>query len=85
MEKVLFYSSGYKEMYCSKSPIFWDITPCSLSKVSCRFGGTCRLHLQDRSISQAIKKHQEGSNGGFLNSLFFDPEDGGDMYIQNFG
>jgi hypothetical protein len=25
--------------------IFWDITPCSLSKDNQCFGGTCHLHL----------------------------------------
>jgi hypothetical protein len=36
-----------------KSSIFWDITPYSPLKVNQRFGGTCRLHLQDRRISLA--------------------------------
>jgi hypothetical protein len=36
-----------------KSFTFWDITPCSPSKVNRRFGGTCRLHLQGQRISQA--------------------------------
>jgi hypothetical protein len=36
-----------------KSCIFWDITPCNPLKVNRRFGGTCRLHLQGRRISQA--------------------------------
>jgi hypothetical protein len=36
-----------------KSSIFWDVTPCSPFKVNRRFGGTCRLHLQGREISQA--------------------------------
>jgi hypothetical protein len=31
-----------------KSTIFWDITPCSPLSVNWRFGGTYRLHLQDR-------------------------------------
>jgi hypothetical protein len=31
-----------------KSTIFWDITPCSPLKVNQHFGGTYRLHLQDR-------------------------------------
>jgi hypothetical protein len=35
-----------------KSSVFWDITPCSSLKVNRCFGGTCRLHLQDRIISQ---------------------------------
>jgi hypothetical protein len=28
------------------SSTLWDITTCSLLKVYRRFGGTCRLHLQ---------------------------------------
>jgi hypothetical protein len=43
-----------------KISIFWDTTPSSPLKDNRCFGGTCRLHLQDRRISQ----------------LFFDPEDG---------
>jgi hypothetical protein len=35
-----------------KSSIFWDITPCSSLKVNLCFGGTCRLHIQGRRISQ---------------------------------
>jgi hypothetical protein len=35
-----------------KSSVFWDITPCSPLKVNWRFGGTCRLHLQGRRVSQ---------------------------------
>jgi hypothetical protein len=42
-----------------KSSIFWDVTPCSLLEVNRRFGGTCRLRLQCRRISQA--KSQRGS------------------------
>jgi hypothetical protein len=32
-----------------KSSSFWDITPCRQLKVNRRFGGTYRLHLQDRT------------------------------------
>jgi hypothetical protein len=35
------------------STIFWGVTPCSLLKVSWRFGGTYRLHLQGESSWQA--------------------------------
>jgi hypothetical protein len=41
-----------------KSPIFWDMTPCSPSEVNQRFGGTCRLHLQSRRISQRENRCQ---------------------------
>jgi hypothetical protein len=36
-----------------KSSVFWDITPCNPLSVNRRFGGTYRLHLQGRRISQA--------------------------------
>jgi hypothetical protein len=32
-----------------ENTIFWDITPCSQSKVNLRFGGTNRFHLQGRT------------------------------------
>jgi hypothetical protein len=35
----------------SKNSVFWNITPCSLLKVSRRFGGTCRLDLDEWSHS----------------------------------
>jgi hypothetical protein len=33
-------------MFLLKSSVFWYITPCSPLKVTRRFEGTCRLHLQ---------------------------------------
>jgi hypothetical protein len=42
-----------------KCTIFWDITPCSPSRVC--------------------------SHAGFLLGLFFDPEDGGDIFLRNVG
>jgi hypothetical protein len=35
-----------------KNSIFWDVKLCGPLKVNGSFGGTCRLHLQCRSISQ---------------------------------
>jgi hypothetical protein len=52
-----------------KSSIFGDIKPCSLLELNRRFGETCRLCLPP----------------AFLLCLFFDPEDGGDMFLLNFG
>jgi hypothetical protein len=53
-----------------KSTIFWVITPCSPVKVNRRFGGTYRL--------LAACFHSV-----FLLDLFFDPEEGGDKFLQN--
>jgi hypothetical protein len=44
-----------------KSAILWDIPPCSPLSVNRRFGGTYRLHLQDRIISQE-KNHVTQKN-----------------------
>jgi hypothetical protein len=41
-----------------KNSVFWDITPCSPSKINWRFGEICRLHRQSRRISQAIKQRE---------------------------
>jgi hypothetical protein len=36
-----------------KSSVLWDISPCRPLKINRSFGGTFRLHLQCRRISQA--------------------------------
>jgi hypothetical protein len=41
-----------------KSSVFWDITSCNPLKFGQRFGGICRLHLQDRRISQVRNQHE---------------------------
>jgi hypothetical protein len=64
-----------------KSSIFWDITKCSPLKVNRRIGGTYRLHLQSRRISQA----RNDGEASFLVRLFFDTEDGGDMFFRSAG
>jgi hypothetical protein len=38
------------------SSVVWNITPCIPLKVNRRFGGTCRLQLEGRKISQAWKQ-----------------------------
>jgi hypothetical protein len=48
-----------------RSTSFWDITPCNLSKVNRCFGGTYRLHLHGRQISQ-----QETSMKALLTTCF---------------
>jgi hypothetical protein len=71
-----------------KSSVFRDEISCSLLKANLCFGGKIRLHLQARKISQA-RNQREGSyachllHAGFFLRLFFDPEDGGDMFLRN--
>jgi hypothetical protein len=44
-----------------KNFVFWDIMPCSPLKVDRCYGGTSRLHLQGRRISQARNKLEVGA------------------------
>jgi hypothetical protein len=66
-----------------KSTIFLDITPCSLLKVKRRFGGTYRFRLQGRRISLARNQHESRWQAELLLGLFFDPEDGGNMFLRS--
>jgi hypothetical protein len=67
---------------CLKSSVPWDITPCNPLKVSRRLGGTYRLHLQGRRISQA--GNQQKAVRALLVLVFY-PEDGGDMLLRDVG
>jgi hypothetical protein len=49
-----------------KSTLLWDTTPCSPMKVNRRFGGTCRLHLQGRIVSQTRNQRATCLQVGFL-------------------
>jgi hypothetical protein len=61
---------GYEQFY-----LRGDKAQCSPLKLNRNFGRTFRLHLQmaSRATIQA----------GFSLGLFFDPEDGGDMFLRN--
>jgi hypothetical protein len=64
--------SGY---HSGKSSIFWDISPCGPVDVHLCFGGTYCLLLLGISGSLLL--------AGYLLGLFFDPEDGGSMFLQD--
>jgi hypothetical protein len=72
-----------------KSTIFWDITPCSPLSVNRRFGGTYRLHLQVRknkfNKKSAWKQVESRSKLVYCGTYFFEPEDGGDMFLRKVG
>jgi hypothetical protein len=75
-----------------KSIIFWDMTLCSPLSVNRRFGGTYRLHLQVWRVSQATIRQVVGGKllaacllAGFCWTYFFDPEDGGHIFLRNVG
>jgi hypothetical protein len=71
-----------------RSFVCWDITYCSPLKVSPRFGGTCRLHLQSWRVSQARNQHEAARKkkslfqANFFLVLLFDPEDRGDIFLR---
>jgi hypothetical protein len=59
---------------------------CGLLKVNQRFRGTYRLHLQGQRISQVRNQLcLLPASTDFLLGLFFDFEDGGNMFHRNIG
>jgi hypothetical protein len=85
LEEIIYKNMSHYEKHLAavKSTIFWDITMCSPLKVDRRFGGACRFHLQGRRISGALLS--TFFQAGFLLGVFFEPEDGGDMFLRNDG
>jgi hypothetical protein len=69
-----------------KSYIFWDIKTCSPLKINRRFEGTCRLHLQGRKITHIRNQHEAALLCLLIHAgLFFDLENGRDIFLRNIG
>jgi hypothetical protein len=64
-----------------KSPISWDTTPYSPLKINRRFEGTRSLHLQGQRNNKPSKK--PAAIPCYLLSLFFDTENGGEVFRRN--
>jgi hypothetical protein len=60
---VTTYDVGFENLTAvvRKSSFFWKIAPCSQFKVNRPFGGTRRLQLQGRRISQARNQREASS------------------------
>jgi hypothetical protein len=56
-----------------KSSVFWNIMLCSLLNINRRFEGRYE------------SRWQADFHAGFLLGLFFNLEDGGDMFLRNVG
>jgi hypothetical protein len=59
------HSAGHEEFY------FWDITRCSPFKVKSCFGGTRRLHLRGRRVSQARNQREACSKHNSLHGVMY--------------
>jgi hypothetical protein len=71
-----------------KSIIFLDMTQCSPLKINRRFGGVSLPYSGGRRTSRAKNQRESRWKAAcrllscsFLLGLFFDPEDGGDMFL----
>jgi hypothetical protein len=68
--------------YRGPAVVFSDITLYSPLNVNRRFGESCCLHLHGWRISQARNQY-EAIRKQF--GIFFDPEDGSDMFFRDVG
>jgi hypothetical protein len=95
VETIFKYCVGFEVLTAvvMKSTVFWDITPCSPLSVDRRFGET-----SPPSSASNIKRTRNQGEGrwqaefclppAFMlasSANFFDPEDGGDMFLRNVG
>jgi hypothetical protein len=79
IEIVLNYV-GFEVLSVGVMKSSWDITPCSPLEVGRRLGRTRRIHLQGHAEHWLLP-----ASCWFHLGLPFDPEDGGDTFLQNVG
>jgi hypothetical protein len=71
-----------------KSTIFWDITQCSPLKVNRFRRNMSRLSSGSKNKPSKISVSSAACyllHAGFLLGLFFEPEDGGDIFLRKVG
>jgi hypothetical protein len=84
ISNLQFVGSEFLKAVSMKSLIFWNIKPYSLLKVSRRFGEY--IAMQKDSMKRAASEATcYLLHDGFLLGLFFDPEDGGHIFLRNIG
>jgi hypothetical protein len=76
---------------CPEDLYLLDVMLSSPLKINQHFKGSCHLHLQGQRLSQV--RNENGADtkqdtyclldASFLLGFFFDPEDGGDVFLQN--
>jgi hypothetical protein len=66
-----------------KNAILWVIAPCSSVKGHRHRGGTCRLHLPGRRVSQARHQQEASGSAACLSYLLFDSENGDSTLLRN--
>jgi hypothetical protein len=62
--------------------MFWDIIQCYPLKDNRHFASIFRIEVYAKQQTSTANKLL---HGGFLLGLFFDPEDGSDVFIRNAG
>jgi hypothetical protein len=74
---ILFYvGSEVLKMVVMKSFIFWDITPCSLSKANRYFRGTCPFYIQGQRMNTARNQCEARQSVDFqCTTQYYIPED----------
>jgi hypothetical protein len=77
---------GIRGFITMNNTVIGIMTLCSSAEVKRLFGVKHRLHFQGRILSQARKRQETFRkllHASLLLRLFFDPKDGGGMFVRN--